>query len=58
VELVDIYRGAPLPPGHKSLAFRLTYQHPARTLGEKEVAQLRQRIIRGVEQAVGARLRR
>ncbi len=58
VELFDIYRGAPLPPGHKSLAFRLTYQHPARTLGEKEVAQLRQRIIRGVEEAVGARLRR
>jgi len=57
VELFDIYRGAPVPTGHKSLAFRLTYQSTERSLSEKEVTQLRQRIIRGVEDAVGATLR-
>lgn len=57
VELFDIYRGAPLPELHKSLAFRLTYQHTERNLSEKEVTKLRQRIIRTVERAVDGKLR-
>ena len=57
VELFDIYRGASLPAGQKSLAYRVTYQSMDRSLKEKEVARLRQRIIRTVEKATGGRLR-
>ncbi len=57
VELFDIYRGASLPPGHKSLAYRVSYQSMDRSLKDKEVARLRQRIIRTVERATGGRLR-
>jgi phenylalanyl-tRNA synthetase beta chain len=37
LRLFDVYRGAPLPGGRKSLAFRLTFQAPDRTLTEGEV---------------------
>ncbi len=57
VELFDIYRGEPLPVGHKSLAYRVSYQSTARSLKEKEVNRLRQRIIRTVERATGGKLR-
>ena len=57
VELFDIYRGDPLPAGHKSVAYRLTYQSLQRGLNEKEVSHLRQRIIKTVESATGAKLR-
>ncbi len=57
VELFDIYRGASLPAGQKSLAYRVTYQSMERSLKEKEVARLRQRIIRTVERATGGQLR-
>jgi phenylalanyl-tRNA synthetase beta chain len=57
VELFDIYRGVPLAAGNKSMAYRLTYQSPERSLNEKEVAQLRQRIIKTVEAQTGGKLR-
>ena len=57
VELFDIYRGESLQVGHKSLAYRVTYQSLAHNLKEKEVNRLRQRIIRSVERATGGELR-
>ncbi len=57
VELFDVYRGAPIPAGRKSLAYRLTYQADDRTLSAEAVARLRQRIIRRVQQELGAELR-
>lgn len=57
VALFDVYRGEPLAAGSKSLAYRLTYQSPERALGEREVTQLRQRIVVTVERATGGRLR-
>ena len=57
VELFDVYRGEPMPPGSKSLAFRLAYQSTERVLGEKEVAKMRQRIVQAVERATGGHLR-
>ncbi|MCC6756116.1 MAG: phenylalanine--tRNA ligase subunit beta, partial [Solirubrobacterales bacterium] len=57
IDLFDIYRGEPLPVGHKSMAYRLTYQSLQRGLNEKEVNHLRQRIIRTVESTTGAKLR-
>ncbi len=57
VELFDIYRGEPLAIGHKSLAYRLTYQSQQRSLTEKEVTSLRQRIIKTVETQTSGKLR-
>jgi phenylalanyl-tRNA synthetase beta chain len=56
-ELFDIYRGESLPVGYKSLAYRVTYQSQDRSLKEKDVNRLRQRIIRTVERATGGKLR-
>jgi phenylalanyl-tRNA synthetase beta chain len=33
----DCYRGAPVPPGRKSLAYTIAYRHPDRTLTDDEV---------------------
>jgi phenylalanyl-tRNA synthetase beta chain len=33
----DVYRGAPIPVGKKSLAYTLAYRHPDRTLTDDEV---------------------
>ena len=57
VELFDVYRGPNLPADRKSLAFRLTYQGMERLLNEREVAALRQRIVKAVEQETGGKLR-
>jgi phenylalanyl-tRNA synthetase beta chain len=57
VELFDIYRGSAIPVGHKSLAFRVTYQSLTHGLGEKEVNHLRKTIIAGVEADTGGKLR-
>lgn len=57
VELFDIYRGAPLPVGQKSLAWRVSYQSAERGLTEKEVNSLRETIVKSVEEATGGVLR-
>ena len=57
IELFDIYRGDPIPPGRKSLAYNLTYQSPERSLRDKEVTKLRKQIVRAVERETGGKLR-
>jgi len=37
VRIMDVYRGPPVPPGKKSLAFRVAYRVPNRTLRDDEV---------------------
>lgn len=58
VMLFDVYRGENIGAGKKSLAYQLTYQHQERTLTDEEVAKLRERIVRRLEQELGAQLRR
>jgi phenylalanyl-tRNA synthetase beta chain len=55
VRLFDVYRGAPLAPGEKSLAFRLTFQAD-RTLTEAEVDAAVSTVTNAMREA-GARLR-
>jgi phenylalanyl-tRNA synthetase beta chain len=55
--LFDLYRGKPVPPGKKSLAYSLTFQADDRTLTDKEVTKLRERVIRELERKLGATLR-
>ncbi len=57
VALFDIYQGDQIGSGKKSLAYRLTYQHPERTLTDAEVAKLREKIVKRLEQELAAQLR-
>jgi phenylalanyl-tRNA synthetase beta chain len=57
LRLFDVYRGAQIGEGKKSLAYSLTYQAPERTLTDQEVLKIRQRILRRLEQEIGAYLR-
>ncbi|HEY4692167.1 MAG TPA: hypothetical protein VIH16_01905, partial [Bellilinea sp.] len=57
VRLFDIFRGEQIGAGKKSLAYALSYQAEDHTLSPGEANQIRQRIIRRVEQLVGAQLR-
>jgi phenylalanyl-tRNA synthetase beta chain len=57
VTLFDVYRGEQVGAGNKSLAYRLVYQADDRTLTDKEVAKLREKIVRRLERELGAALR-
>ena len=57
VELFDIYRGPQIAEGHKSLAYKLTYESVEEPLREAQVVAIRNRIIRRVGEAVGGVLR-
>ena len=57
VELFDIYRGPQIAEGHKSLAYKLTYESPDEPLRDAQVVAMRNRIIRRVNEAVGGTLR-
>ncbi len=57
IHCFDVYSGPPIPSGYKSLAFSLTYQTDDRTLTDKEVARVQQRIVRATKRELGAELR-
>ncbi len=57
VTLFDVYRGEPVPPGKKSLAYSLTYRHAERTLTDREVALVHAKIAKQLSREVGAELR-
>lgn len=57
VRLFDLYRGEKIGAGKKSLAYSLTYQAANKTLTDKDVAGIRTRILRRLEQELGATLR-
>ncbi len=58
LNLFDIYRGKQVGEGKKSLAYSLTYIAPDRTLTDKEVLKLREKIIKLLDQEISAELRR
>jgi phenylalanyl-tRNA synthetase beta chain len=57
ITLFDVYRSDQIGAGKKSLAYSLTYQVSDKTLTDNDVAQIRQRIIRRLDQELGAKLR-
>jgi phenylalanyl-tRNA synthetase beta chain len=57
VQLFDVYQGKGMEVGKKSLGFSLTYQASDRTLNDKDVEQIRNRIIKKVNQNFQATLR-
>ena len=57
VVLFDVYRGAGLSQGSRSLAYRVRFCALDRTLTDAEVAELRARCIEAVESEFQATLR-
>ena len=57
VELFDMYQGSQIPAGKKSLAFHLVYQSNERTLTQKEVTPVHERLINALQQHFHAQVR-
>lgn len=57
LELVDEYKGAQVPKDHRSLAFRLTFRDPTRTLTADEVAAMVDKIVTALKSEHLATLR-
>jgi len=57
IRLFDVYQGAGLPDGKKSLAITVVLQPQERTLTDAEIEAFSQRLIAQVERATGGRLR-
>ncbi len=57
IHLFDVYRGKGVPPGTRSLAFRLRYCSLERTMTEADLVDLRQACVAAVERAYGVHLR-
>jgi phenylalanyl-tRNA synthetase beta chain len=56
-ELFDVFQDASLPAGHRSLAFRISFRHPERTLTDAEAAQVQEKILQSLRAEFGASLR-
>ena len=57
MRVFDVYRGAPIPEGRKSVAFRLAFQSRERTLSDEDARTLRERVVRALGERFGAELR-
>jgi phenylalanyl-tRNA synthetase beta chain len=57
VSVFDVYEGPQVGEGRKSLALRLTFRSPERTLSEAEVNEVRAAIVTELREALGAELR-
>lgn len=55
--LFDVYKGKQLPEGKKSVAYNLVYRNKERTLTDKEVNKVHEKIVRTLEHMLGAVLR-
>jgi phenylalanyl-tRNA synthetase beta chain len=58
VTLFDLYRGEPVPPGHKSLAFHVVYRDPEGTLTDKRVDEVHARVAQAAEKRFHGSIRR
>jgi phenylalanyl-tRNA synthetase beta chain len=57
VEVFDEYRGAPVPQGKKSLAYKISYRAEDRTLTDAEINALHQNLVTEIGKVFGAELR-
>ncbi|MDD5642382.1 MAG: phenylalanine--tRNA ligase subunit beta, partial [Syntrophales bacterium] len=55
--LFDVYTGAPIPPGKRSLAFRLSYRDPEKTLTDEAVNRHHEALVKALQEELGAELR-
>jgi len=57
IGVFDVYRGEQVGEGKKSIAFRVAFQSPERTLSDDDAAALRERIVSRLADRFGAELR-
>jgi phenylalanyl-tRNA synthetase beta chain len=57
LDLFDQYTGPGIDAGHRSLAWRLTFRHPDRTLRDKEIEGRRSKILGDLRQELHVRQR-
>ena len=57
VAIFDIYSGGQVPPGKKSLAYRITYRSPTHTLTDEETNKVQQKILGRLSHQLGTTLR-
>jgi phenylalanyl-tRNA synthetase beta chain len=57
IRLFDVYTGAPVPAGSRSLAYALTLRAPDRTLTSEEATAVRDAAVAAAAQRTGAELR-
>jgi len=57
LEPIEVYRGPPVPTGKKSVALRLTFRSPHKTLTGEEADALQTRVLEALASQVGAVLR-
>ncbi len=57
VALFDVYAGEQVPAGKKSMAYRLTFQSPDKTLTDQQVNGVQQAILKKLTTGLGATLR-
>lgn len=57
IQFLDLYRGKQVAPGKKSIAFRLVYRGPGRTLTKEEVDERQDAVRQAIEGKLGGKLR-
>ncbi|MFH1625942.1 MAG: phenylalanine--tRNA ligase subunit beta [Pseudomonadota bacterium] len=57
IRVFDVYRGEPVPLGKKSLAYRIKYQSYERTLTDREVNEIHEKLVCHLVEKVSARIR-
>ena len=57
VNLFDVYKGKQVPAGKKSVAYAIVYRDDAKTLTDKDVNKVHDKILRALEHTLGAELR-
>ena len=57
VNVFDLYQGQAIPSGQKSIALRLRYRSPERTLTDDEVSALHQKVVATLAKKLGVALR-
>ena len=57
VKIFDVYQGNNIPLGKKSIALKVTIQSDFKTLEEKDLNEISNKIILSVEAKAGAKLR-
>jgi phenylalanyl-tRNA synthetase beta chain len=57
MRVFDVYRGGQIPDGRKSIAFRVEFQSPERTLSDEDARELRERVVTALADRFDAELR-
>lgn len=57
IELFDVYTGDQIPEGKKSVAYSITYRSYEKTLTDKEINEVQEKLIEDLEESFDAELR-